>query len=242
MFSSPFQHPARKTRRSSGLTLFEILIVLATVGVVAAVVFPVFARARENARRSSCQSNLKQIGLGVMQYSRDYDEKFPRRSLSNPYLTWQQVTLPYIKSMTIFVCPSNPDAFTRPLVNRSLGPHPAVPRSYAWNARLGDIGRSVPMAEVKHPSRKIMVAESRAPWTDYASPWWKTQGWEQGFGHLETSNYLFNDGHVKAILPTATAAPFNMWGGMDGGACPNRSINCDKPEPRIQQGLKLLGW
>src|SRR4028119_569869 len=62
---------------SSGFTLIELLIVIAVIAILAALLFPVFARARENARKSSCQSNLKQIGLGLIQYAQDFDESLP---------------------------------------------------------------------------------------------------------------------------------------------------------------------
>lgn len=60
-----------------GFTLIELLVVIAIISILAAILFPVFARARENARRASCMSNLKQIGLGILQYTQDYDEKYP---------------------------------------------------------------------------------------------------------------------------------------------------------------------
>lgn len=63
--------------RSRAFTLIELLVVISIIAILAAILFPVFARARENARRASCMSNLKQIGLGFMQYTQDYDEKFP---------------------------------------------------------------------------------------------------------------------------------------------------------------------
>ncbi len=66
-----------KPRRKTGFTLIELLVVIAIIAILAAILFPAFARARENARRASCQSNLKQIGLGIMQYQQDYDEKMP---------------------------------------------------------------------------------------------------------------------------------------------------------------------
>jgi prepilin-type N-terminal cleavage/methylation domain-containing protein len=67
-----YQKPDRK-----GFTLIELLIVIEIIAILAAVLFPVFGRARENARRSSCQSNLKQIGMGLLQYTQDYDESYP---------------------------------------------------------------------------------------------------------------------------------------------------------------------
>ncbi|MDH7569634.1 MAG: prepilin-type N-terminal cleavage/methylation domain-containing protein, partial [Armatimonadota bacterium] len=65
-------------RRERGFTLIELLVVIAIIAILAAILFPVFARARENARRSNCASNLKQIGMGIRQYSQDYDERLPR--------------------------------------------------------------------------------------------------------------------------------------------------------------------
>ena len=105
--------------KNSAFTLIELLVVIAIIAILAAILFPVFARARENARRSSCQSNLKQIGLGILQYSQDYDEMLVQGSYgpgtnhpegaSNATTTykWMDAIYPYIKSEQIFVCPSD---------------------------------------------------------------------------------------------------------------------------------------
>jgi prepilin-type N-terminal cleavage/methylation domain-containing protein/prepilin-type processing-associated H-X9-DG protein len=100
----------------SGFTLIELLVVIAIIAILAAILFPVFARARENARRSSCQSNLKQIGLGIMQYTQDYDEKLPGESTASTtplpdgsatsYNLWHHMIHPYVKSVQLFNCPS----------------------------------------------------------------------------------------------------------------------------------------
>lgn len=101
--------------RRSGFTLVELLTVVAIIAVLAAVLFPVFARARESARRSSCQSNLKQIGLAGMQYTADYDGCLPPAVMAHgadpgsvSTQTFVDLLQPYVKNLQIFVCPSFP--------------------------------------------------------------------------------------------------------------------------------------
>ncbi len=106
-----------------GFTLIELLVVIAIIAILAAILFPVFARARENARRTSCISNLKQMGLATMQYTQDYDEGLPvalysvpddyiypdGKEWNNNYVYWPQMIYPYHKSTQVFYCPSSPD-------------------------------------------------------------------------------------------------------------------------------------
>lgn len=89
-------------------TLIELLIAIAIIAILAAILFPVFARARENARRTNCASNLKQIALGIMQYTQDNDEYFPRpRPFGGGPGDWVTPTLPYLKNTQLFRCPSH---------------------------------------------------------------------------------------------------------------------------------------
>jgi prepilin-type N-terminal cleavage/methylation domain-containing protein/prepilin-type processing-associated H-X9-DG protein len=104
-------------------TLIELLVVIAIIAILAAILFPVFGRARENARRSSCASNLKQIGLGIIQYAQDYDEIMVPGYLDGSCMAtsginatnasgcvdnfkWMDIVYPYIKSQEVFNCPS----------------------------------------------------------------------------------------------------------------------------------------
>lgn len=123
----------RESQHRRAFTLIELLVVISIIALLAAILFPVFSRARDNARRSSCQSNLKQIGLGLLQYTQDYDETMTRSHYvsfggggSNWYegslhpdttsvdasgnqkrkYHWMDAVYPYVKNLQIFVCPS----------------------------------------------------------------------------------------------------------------------------------------
>jgi prepilin-type N-terminal cleavage/methylation domain-containing protein/prepilin-type processing-associated H-X9-DG protein len=120
-----------KTMRQNmkkGFTLIELLVVISIIAIIAAILFPVFARARENARRASCQSNLKQIGLGVMQYVQDYDDCYP-------FKTWVNDTEPYLKSTEILNDPSG----NRNNAGAFLKKYPIVSNvGYSMNLGKGD--------------------------------------------------------------------------------------------------------
>lgn len=123
MFTTNHHQAARSLR---AFTLIELLVVIAIISLLAAILFPVFVRARENARRTSCMSNLKQTGLAFTAYTQDYDEKLPLTFMANggqpnlalyqlgsdnfAYWTWVDALLPYVKSKQIYMCPSDADA------------------------------------------------------------------------------------------------------------------------------------
>src|SRR5580700_8283292 len=109
-----------KSGQKSGFTLIELLVVIAIIAILAAILFPVFAQAREKARQAGCISNLKQLGIAVIMYSQDYDEQFPAPGGSNVIPAWDDVDNygnspvldPYLKnrgkSLTqVFVCPDD---------------------------------------------------------------------------------------------------------------------------------------
>ena len=104
----------KHSRNSRAFTLIELLVVIAIISIIASILFPVFARARENARRASCMSNLKQMALGMMMYVQDYDETFPRAHVylngSSTATFWWKTIQPYTNSKQLFYCPSSPNA------------------------------------------------------------------------------------------------------------------------------------
>ena len=195
-----------QSRKDSGFTLIELLVVIAIIAILAAILFPVFARAREKARMASCESNLKQIGLGVLMYVQDYDEKFPGGGLVytdpraagwNPgWPGWvSNVIDPYIKNQQIYVCPSAPAGWwTNPVTGQTV--------SYCYNyVSFGGTSQ----ASITQPSSMIMMWDSVNAWADGYGPihdrdlaWYKTQNWGGTSWHNEMNNYVYGDGHVKA--------------------------------------------
>lgn len=129
---------AYKTRKGSGFTLIELLVTIAIISILAAILFPVFARAREQARKASCQSNLKQIGLGIAMYVQDYDETYPMGNMGlQPNLEWYTsvgltgnrgalwfaIVFPYVKNKQVFKCPTAGD----------FAPSATSNGGYGWN-------------------------------------------------------------------------------------------------------------
>ena len=144
--SKPQSQPAHR-HVFSAFTLIELLFVIAIIAILAAILFPVFARARENARRSSCQSNLKQIGLGMIQYAQDYDEQVLPPSIyvgnNNPLNdAWFNLVQPYIKSKQVFNCPS--DTSTQLSANGLLQSGKQLHSSYVYNETFGQLSGSNP--------------------------------------------------------------------------------------------------
>jgi prepilin-type N-terminal cleavage/methylation domain-containing protein/prepilin-type processing-associated H-X9-DG protein len=130
--------------RIKGFTLIELLVVIAIIAILAAILFPVFARARENARRSSCQSNLKQAGLAFMQYAQDYDERLPTfMAAGRP--NWDSTIEPYLgikvaltNKALILQCPSDS---TERVYSTCLPAPTAQIRSYSMAGNANDRGR-----------------------------------------------------------------------------------------------------
>jgi prepilin-type N-terminal cleavage/methylation domain-containing protein/prepilin-type processing-associated H-X9-DG protein len=254
-------------RRIKGFTLIELLVVIAIIAILAAILFPVFAQAREKARQTTCASNLKQMGLGLLQYSQDNDEVFPCAGANNAssganywIAGWQTIIMPYIKSNELFVCPSHQETLSEYAGSTAPGSQDYVCNSWTKDAAWDTGGQGdgafaqwsyppknthpgVALASMTAPADTIAILESNT-YSDMVAmgtcPTFDWSGWEQvdfninaldngsgngngsecgpWAGHTSHGNYLFCDGHVKALTPFQTtnasaggSATNNMW-------------------------------
>ncbi len=183
--------------RRTGFTLIELLVVIAIIAILAAILFPVFARAREKARQSSCTSNLKQLGTAMMMYVQDYDEVLPdllmgRDSSPNSadWYAWTAVIMPYVSNGQVFVCPSA-RGWTKSTPGASgaiQGGYGAVREVLGYNGSLGYAddpagwgtdtnkdapGHGQPIAEMEAPAEVIVIVDATY-WNCQRSFWERT--------------------------------------------------------------------
>jgi len=192
-----------------GFTLIELLVVIAIIAILAAILFPVFARAREKARQTACLNNVKQLSLAVLQYVQDYDEVLPNYYNYMTGRYWYQMAYPYMMNLQIMKCPSRPD--------RAIG--------YGWNIdEMGygsstSIGASVPLATIKSPSETIWIAESTGagiyPPRWIANPgaylYLYTDHYRPSQVHNDGGNLGFVDGHAKWMQADAFLMDYSLW-------------------------------
>ena len=213
---------------NSAFTLIELLVVIAIIAILAAILFPVFAQAREKARQTSCLSNEKQIMLGAMQYTQDYDEMevYAYGTGKTGTVVWYQLLDPYVKNKQIYHCPD--DTYSRgnnefeSQGNTVIG-HPAIPVSYGitlpyynangwWHGLYSTGGDQSSEPRITSPSNTIFLSER---WNGYKmyDVSWAAENWCNGgeflagqngqiaaaVGHTGGSNYGFADGHAKFL-------------------------------------------
>ena len=208
-----FQNSAtpRVFSRRHGFTLIELLVVIAIIAILASILFPAFARARENARRATCMSNLKQIGLAFMQYTQDYDEAYPLTSFrdttneTNPLNeSWTIGAAPYLKSTQIFRCPSD---------SGTIWNTPAAPpannyytTSYLMNAWMAGKQVYAKQSAILSASTVALLTESNGVSRDHFHPFY----WGTGSGITglpEKTGFMTGSATWDAALKQTTEIP-----------------------------------
>ena len=224
-----FSRKARmaKSRTRQGFTLVELLVAIAIIAILAAILFPAFARSRENARRSSCSSNLKQISLGLMQYTQDNDGYLVKTwrgplpatvgygpSNTTDKYKWMDAIQPYVKNEKIFTCPS--DDKNEPYRFRDGMNYGSYGLSNVYNEEpdktIRDAPSDVNEAAIEDSTGTVWISETSSStdntfsfsWADKSSNPPLIKGDRNTLStlierHLETINVLYCDGHGKAV-------------------------------------------
>lgn len=183
-----------------GFTLIELLVVIAIIAILAAILFPVFARAREKARQSSCRSNLKQTGLATLMYTQDYDEMLPpilMQSGANLYAV-NEILAPYAKNDQIWICASDREGAVK---TTEVGA--AMDISYSGNTvtmkwLLPDYGLTTPpltLARINSPSECALFWDARSTGSSFPDDF----DLVVTYRHNEMANVSYHDGHVKSV-------------------------------------------
>lgn len=220
--------------KKQGFTLIELLVVIAIIAILAAILFPVFAQAREKARQTSCLSNMKQISLAHLMYVQDYDERFaPSRSNTPPNQptdyenfgstacsagkadssSWRAEVYPYVKNTQAYICPDNEqsDQYVEGCQEFKLNLH----RSYAYNGNLFNTTGGIKLSTLTRPANDMLILESRFEYPDLGTncyPGWYGNAVNGIFakGNFQThsggmGNWGLADGHCKALKHMAVA-------------------------------------
>jgi len=208
-----------------GFTLIELLVVIAIIAILAAILFPVFARAREKARQTSCLSNLKQLGLALMMYTQDYDETYvtsvyseSRQDPAGPF--WASCLYPYVNNYQIYLCPTGGGRSGKQSFVYNNWTFPLRP-AYGWNTNLAGLS----MAAVQKPADVVAIGEcshqvfasqpGRIAWANSndkvafgaGDPWpnGDTNYMKDQYSrHNGGENHAYADGHAKWSSSQAT--------------------------------------
>jgi len=229
----------RQPGRKQGFTLIELLVVIAIISILAAILFPVFARARENARRTSCMNNSKQIGLGFMMYVQDYDERYPTYASTMPITypngtagstaLWTHKIYPYLKNTQIFTCPSSGATYNGGYYWTAGGGDTVA---YGYNFLFGRSGVIVSLSSIQRAAETLLVADAAASYVIAPNTSIGSGSNVPVARHLETLNITYADGHAKTQRIEQWTTPVTYSAAL--GMSPANSV-WEKYDPAMQK-------
>jgi prepilin-type N-terminal cleavage/methylation domain-containing protein/prepilin-type processing-associated H-X9-DG protein len=195
--------------RDRGFTLIELLVVIAIIAILAAILFPVFAQAREKARQATCVSNMKQMGSAFAMYVQDYDGTYPQvgyyigGGTKPPVMYWDDAIQPYAKNVTFMVCPT---------WSMDVGVYGYIVKTTSYSIDSDNYAyppKVVREAQVTRPADTILVFEPRTggPWGAACRKNSATDGWTPYERHNQQTNLLFFDTHVRSRRASQIVCP-----------------------------------
>jgi prepilin-type N-terminal cleavage/methylation domain-containing protein len=213
--------------QKSAFTLIELLVVIAIIAILAAILFPVFAAAREKARQTTCASNMRQLGLAWIQYVEDYDERGPQNFGANPPCQWACKLYPYVKSVGVYACPDDSSNALAgyaisPVISYEYNDSLNTQRNGSWN--IGTI-----LGQLGAPSQTVLLYENYGG-QDQNAHWFGAgngQTYDNLPGGVDGTSMLwygtdpqpYEQDSIQGANSAPVSAPMYSWGDGNIGGC-----------------------
>jgi prepilin-type N-terminal cleavage/methylation domain-containing protein/prepilin-type processing-associated H-X9-DG protein len=209
---------SKQAVRTAGFTLIELLVVIAIIAILAAILFPVFAKARQKANQATCLSNVKQIQLGLLMYASDNSSKYPTFQWNGWYPQWWVTVAPYVNNTQIFLCPEDQNT-SKPNVELNFRGSGSYVNAYGYTYGMNTNIMGKKQIIIAYPAEMFTLADSTDPcgiYNNCAATPQTTYGGSNDYAFLPLHNMGFNlafaDGHAKYMSQQGQLGQFNTSG------------------------------